>query len=76
MTRYIAFEDIASLLHTNQLVYAREVFLRLGRKLTLREFAIILRAMERGISAMSITSALISNWENMFICLGQQPNPN
>jgi hypothetical protein len=60
MNTYVGISDTWGLLRNDQLEYFDAVFQRIRRKLSLREFAIVLRAMERGISAQRVAAALIA----------------
>lgn len=58
MTDYLRFEEIARFVGCQKMTYARQVFSSVERKLTLREFAIVLRAMERGFTVKRIVEIL------------------
>jgi hypothetical protein len=59
MREYVDFNDIAGVLRNDQRAYFSKVFALAKRKLSMREFAIVLRAKERGVAAKGIVGRLI-----------------
>jgi len=59
MREYVDFNDIAGVLRNDQRAYFDTVFALVKRKLSMREFAMVLRAKERGVAAKGIAGRLV-----------------